>query len=211
MPIELHELVKRSHTAVVTHEMQRGVIGPESWFPELAQVVEEARVIPATARLLRAARAVGLPVVHCVVEFRADWQGSAANSPLLSMIRRRSGHLQEGTSAAELVPGLGVEPSDITSSRRHGVSGFIGTSLDPTLRNLGVRTVVLTGVAVNLGILGTAIEAVDSGYQVVVATDAVAGFPADYAAEILAKTISLLATRATVDELIKAWTFKPER
>jgi len=185
--------------------MQQGVIGDASWFPELAEVVERTAVIPNTARLLRAARSTGVPIVHCVAEFRSDRQGSAANAPVLSMIRRRPGHLEEGSSAAELVPGLQIEPSDIRLPRYHGVSAFIGTSLDPTLRNLGVRTVVLAGVALTLGVLGTTIEAVDSGYQVVVVTDAVAGYPTEHAAAIMAHTIPLLATRATVDEVIDAW------
>ncbi len=73
------------------------------------------------------------------------------------------------------------------------------------LRNLGVTTVVATGVSVNLGILGLAIEAVNLGYRVVVATDAVAGVPRDYADAVMRNTIALLATRATVDEIARAW------
>ncbi len=48
------------------------------------------------------------------------------------------------------------------------MSPFTGTSLDTWLRSLGVETVVATGVSVNLGVLGLAIEAVNLGYRVVV-------------------------------------------
>jgi nicotinamidase-related amidase len=84
------------------------------------------------------------------------------------------------------------------------VSPFTGTSLDATLRNLGVKVVVVTGVSVNLGVLGCCIEAVNLGYQVAVPTDAVAGVPADYAASVVATTLSLVATLTTVDALVDA-------
>ncbi|MGH9017224.1 MAG: isochorismatase family protein, partial [Acidimicrobiales bacterium] len=81
---------------------------------------------------------------------------------------------------------------------------FVGTSLDPTLRALGVSTVVATGVSLNLGIIGLAVEAVDLGYRVVVATDAVAGIPSSFADDVLRHTIGLVATLAPVDAIIAA-------
>jgi nicotinamidase-related amidase len=68
-----------------------------------------------------------------------------------------------------------------------------------------VRTVVATGVSVNLAVLGLAIEAVNLGYRVAVVTDAVAGTPPDYADAVLAGTIALLATRLTVDDVTRVW------
>jgi nicotinamidase-related amidase len=84
------------------------------------------------------------------------------------------------------------------------VSPFIGTTLDPTLRALGVSTVVATGVSVNLGILGLAIEAVNLGYRVVVATDAVCGIPRDYADALTRNTLALVALLATSDDVADA-------
>ncbi len=205
MPIDLAELVAPGHTAVLTMEMQRGVVGDLSPIPELASVVEQTGVINNTAALLDGARRVGVRVVHCTAEFRADRAGSSLNSPLLVTMARKPGHLLVGSPAAEVVPALGPKDEDLISARLHGVSPFTATSLDITLRNLGVRTVVATGVSVNLGVLGLTIEAVNLGYQLVVATDAVAGFPTDYADAVMANTIALLATRVRVAELMQAW------
>jgi len=110
-----------------------------------------------------------------------------------------------GTPATELVPPLSIEADDLVSRRLHGVSPFTGTDLDTWLRNLGVGTVVATGVSVNLGILGLAIEAVNLGYQVVVVRDAVAGIPTDYAQAVLTNTLPLISTLTTVDALLSAW------
>ena len=64
---------------------------------------------------------------------------------------------------------------------------------------------VATGVSVNLGVLGLAIEACNLGYQVVVPRDAVAGIPTDYADAVLDNTFPLIATLTTTDEVVAAW------
>jgi nicotinamidase-related amidase len=205
VPVELAELVAPASCAVLTMEIQRGVVGDLTSFPELAAAAEEVGVVENTARLLEAARSTGARVVHCTAEFRADRAGSTANCQLIAAMLRRPEHLLAGTPATELVPSLEVESGDLVSSRLHGVSPFTGTSLDTLLRSLGIRTVVATGVSVNLGVLGLAIEAVNLGYQVVVPRDAVAGLPASYADALLDQTFPLISTLTTVDEVINAW------
>jgi nicotinamidase-related amidase len=80
-----------------------------------------------------------------------------------------------------------------------------GTDLDPILRNLGVSTVVVAGVSVNVAITNLVMDAVNAGYQVVVPRDAVAGLPADYADAVIDNTLSLLAVVTTTDDVIAAW------
>ncbi|MGB7050488.1 MAG: cysteine hydrolase [Acidimicrobiales bacterium] len=205
MPVDLTQLAAPERCAVLTMEVQRGVIGDLSSFPELAAAAEAAGVVPATGRLLDSARSAGARIVHCTAEFRADRAGTAVNCRLVAAALRNPGHLLAGTPSTELVPPLTVEPGDLVSARLHGVSPFTGTDLDTWLRNIGVGTVVATGVSVNLGILGLAIEAVNLGYQVVVVRDAVAGLPPDYAAAILAHTLPMISTLVTVDELLEIW------
>ena len=205
MPIDLAEMVAPGHTAMLTMEMQRGIIGDLAVIPDLAAEVANQSVIANAARLAAAAREAGVRVVHCTAEFRADRAGSIANAPMLAVMMRSPGHLEVGSPATEVVDELGPHPSDIVSSRRHGISPFTGTDLDAILRNLGVGTVVATGVSLNLGIPGLAIEAVNLGYRVAVVTDAVAGVPREYGRAVMDNTLALLATRVTVNDLIAAW------
>lgn len=205
MPVDLAAMVAPDRCAVLTMELQQGVVGDDGSFPELAGAVRRGGLVGAVARLLAAARAGAVPVVHCTVGFRADRLGSPANAPLLTAMARLPDHLREGTPSVELLPELGPEPGDLVSHRRHGVAPFGGTALDATLRALGVRTVVATGVSVNLGIVGLAVEAVDLGYQVVVPHDAVAGVPSDYADAVLRHTVGLVATLTSVDDVVAAW------
>lgn len=205
MPVELSGLAAPDRCAILTMEIQRGVIGDLTSFPELARSAEAVGVVPNTVRLLGAARARAVPVVHCTAEFRADRAGSMLNCQLIAAMVRNPAHLLVGTPATELVPGLGPEPGDLVSTRLHGVSPFSGTSLDALLRSLQVSTVVATGVSVNLGVLGLAIEAVNLGYSVVVPRDTVAGIPQAYADAVLDSTFPLIATVTTVDGLLQAW------
>ena len=50
-----------------------------------------------------------------------------------------------------------------------------------------------------------AFDAVNRGYQFVMPTDAVAGVPADYAAAVIANTLSLVATLTTTEAVLAAW------
>ena len=187
-------------------ELQRGVVGDLAVLPELAAEVAARGTVETAARLVVAARALHVPVVHCIAEFRADKAGSKANAPLLAALAKNPVHLLVGSPAAELVPALGPAASDVIESRLHGISPFGGTSLDATLRNLGVETLVVAGVSVNLGIFGLVIEAINLGYRVVVPTDAVAGVPRAYAEDVLRHSISLLARLTTVDAVAASWT-----
>src|SRR5713101_3605737 len=111
-------------------ELQRGVVGDKAVIPDLAAEVEARGVLAAVVRLVEAARDVGAPVVHCTAEFRSDGRGSPANAPLLARMMKAPGHMAAGSAAASVVPELGPDPRDFVESRLHGVSPFVGTSLD---------------------------------------------------------------------------------
>ncbi|MEZ0076850.1 isochorismatase family protein [Planotetraspora sp. GP83] len=192
-------------SAVLVMEMQRGVIGDLAKFPDLVAACERHHVVDNARVVLSAARTAGIPVIHCTAAFRSDRMGShTTNSPFLAVLLKDPGHMLEGTGAVEVLPSL-RDPGDLESRRYHGFSPFTGTSLDMTLRSLGVTTVVAVGVSLNLGIPGLALEAVNLGYRVVVVTDAVAGIPEEYAQAVLRNTVSLLASRVTAAELLSTW------
>ncbi|MFF5259354.1 isochorismatase family protein [Actinomadura viridis] len=205
MAIDLAELADPRHTAMLVMEMQRGVVGDLAKFPELVKSCAERGVVGNAARAATAARAAGVRVVQCTAAFRADRAGShTGNAPFIKGLLRDPGHMLEGTGAVEVLPEL-ADPADLEARRYHGFSPFTGTSLDQTLRSLGVRTVVAAGVSLNLGVPGLCLEAVNLGYRVVVLTDAVAGMPAEYGDAVMANTISLLAARVTTADIVAAW------
>jgi nicotinamidase-related amidase len=203
VPLDLRALVDPAHTALVTQEIQRGVMGDLSALPELAAAARPA--LPNVARLVRAARKAGVPVVHCTAERRADGLGANRNARIFQYMARAETKLLPGSPAAEVVPEVGVAESDLLLARIHGLSPFQGTELDFVLRNQGVRTIVGVGVSVNVAIQNLAFDAVNAGYQVVIPRDAVAGFPREYVEMVFAHTLGAVATLVSTDEIARIW------
>ena len=206
MAVDLAELVAPAHTAVLTMELQRGVVGDLASLPDLRDAAEAVGMPANAGRVCRAARATGARVVHCNAVFRPDRQGSAVNCRMLAASMKLAGDsLDVGAPGTENLPVLEVAPSDLVVERSHGLTPFVATELDQLLRNLGVTTVVAVGNSLNVGVLGLVLAAVDLGYQVVVPADAVVGVPVAYGEAVMANTVALLATVTTTDELIAAW------
>lgn len=193
-------------TAVLTMEMQRGICGDLAAFAALREAGEEVGIEANAARVLTAARAAGARVVHCTYSMRPDRVGSRVDIPLMAAARRDPGYLLQGTEVCDLLPGLGPETSDIVNERHHGLTPFTGTDLDVVLRSLGIRTIVATGVSLNIGIPGLCVEAIDLGYDVVVVTDAVVGIPRSYGDDVVRHTLAMYACLATSDEVTSAFT-----
>jgi biuret amidohydrolase len=205
MAIDLQELVAPGHTALVLQEVQNGVVGEPSALPALAAEAAKVGLIDNCAALARAARSVGVPVIHCTAETRADGLGANRNARLFMGVRKSPVPLTPGTAAVQPPDEIGVDPGDLVLPRHHGLGPMTGTQLDSILRNLGVTTIVGVGVSVNIGMTDFAFCAVNLGYQFVMPRDAVAGIPADYADAVLDNTLSLVATLTTTSDVLGAW------
>ncbi|MGH9170138.1 MAG: isochorismatase family protein [Acidimicrobiales bacterium] len=215
MPFDLGSAVEPAATALLISECQRDVVGDLSRLPALAEAA--AAAVENTARLAAAARLSGVQVVHGTALTRRDGKGANRNTRLNAGLRRQravpvaeAGEGQEpaapgATGGAEPVPSIGVAPEDIVVQRLHGMSPLHDTGVDSVLRNLGVRTLVVVGVSLNIAIPNSVMDAVNRGYSVVVPTDAVAGVPAEYGEAVLQHTVGYLAYLTSTDELLRIW------
>jgi biuret amidohydrolase len=203
MPVDLKHILDPTHTAVLVMECQEGIVG-DAGFGALGEAVKQQGTIGQIKRVLDAARAAAVPIFYLTVARRADSGGGTANCLILAL-GRKGEPLLPGSKRQAVVEALAPQQGDYVLTRFHGLTPFHGTELDQLLRNLGVRTVVATGVSVNVGVLGMTIEAVNSGYQVVVPRQAVAGTPDEYVEQVLTHTLRFLATVTTVDEIVAAW------
>ena len=202
----LRRIVDPAATALLTMELQNGVVGSDATLPDLVDEVERVGLLDVVRRVCDAARSAGVRVVHCTHLARPDGAGATVNCRIFAhgeRMRRDTGHsaTEIGRPGAELVDGL-EDPRDIVVPRLTGMTPFTSTSLDQILRNLGIKTVVATGVSINLGIFGMAMTALDLGYQVVVVRDAVAGVPPEFAQAMLDQSLSLISTIVTSDDLL---------
>jgi nicotinamidase-related amidase len=190
-----------STIAVVCVECQNGVLGPASVLPQLA--ADSGDLVANLRRLLAAARSAGIRVVH------ATYEGVLGGSHVgTARIWRALGpataEWAPGTDATQVLPEL-LSTSDLVLPRHHGLFPTLGSELLPVLDNLGVRSVVLTGVSLNLALPLTAGHTTQAGFDLVVPRDAVGGTPAAYGDQVLANTIAVLGRITTVDELIAEW------
>ena len=196
-------------TAVLTMELQNGIVAGEALFPALVEQVERVGLLDTARRVCDAARQAGARVVHCTKVTRPDGAGQAINCKVFALgekMRSQRGQdpTEIGSRGAQLVDGL-EDPRDFVVPRLHGMTPFTSTSLDQILRNLGIRSVVVLGVSINLGIMGMSLTALDLGYQVVVIRDGVTGIPDDYAQTVIDQSLSLISTVVTSDDLLAVW------
>ena len=113
-------------------------------------------------RLLAAARAAGMPVL---------WLNQSL-PPDDSLFQMRKVHCLAGSWGAEVVDELPVEISDIVIPKRR-YSGFFQTTLDLSLRERGIDTVIVTGVVTNICVRSTVHDAFFLRYKVLVPEDLV--------------------------------------
>jgi nicotinamidase-related amidase len=207
MPIDLTPHLDPATTAVVTLEVQENLLLPDrAMIPGLAAHASSIGLIDRLATLFASARRVGAPVLYVTDQRRQDGIGGAGTAMVGRAIKReRRASPGHGPIVAELTP----HPEDISIGREHGMTGFHTTPLDQYLRNLGIETVIITGVSANIAVNGTAIEAMNRGYRVIVPSDCIAGDPPEYVEQLLRYTIRNVGLVAPVQGILDHWNALP--
>jgi biuret amidohydrolase len=159
--------------AVIVIDMHRGSIDP----PGTVFVPDGKAIVPTLARFLDGARDLGVPVVWIVHQMNPD--GSDARSPFWlesTSVGDLYPNVREqviGSRWTELTDGLEVKDGDYTfPKKRYGA--FSGNGLPFLLKNLGVDTLVITGVETEICVIATSFHAFNEDYRVVVVRDCVA-------------------------------------
>ena len=142
-------------TALIVVDLQKGIVGNPS-APPFGEVVARSRA------LIDAFRSAGLPVV--LVNVAGGAPGRTEQPP-------RRNLRAEGW--ADLVSELGRQSGDILVTKRTW-GAFAGPDLDARLKAAGVTPGVVTGVATATGVEATARQAYEAGFNVTLATDAMA-------------------------------------
>lgn len=151
-------------TALVLIDLQRGIVARDTKPYTSAQVVEKA------ARLAKRFREAGALIVLVNVQFAPDFAdrlNPPADSPTPAT--------PVPPEWSELVPELGRDPRDVIITKRNW-GAFYGTALDLQLRRRHIGTLVLGGIATNMGVESTARDAYERGYEQVFVEDATASF-----------------------------------
>lgn len=155
-------------TALVAIDLQHGVIG----LPTAPRPADE--VVARTAHIAKALRAQGGAVIFVRVATSED--GRDALAPIADIVPPPAP--PRPASWSELTPKLGVKDGDVIVTKRQW-GAFYGTDLDLQLRRRGVQTLIVTGIATNVGVESTARDAYERGFQQVFVEDACAALQAE--------------------------------
>ena len=162
-------VVNPVETAVLVVDMQK-----DFCYEDGALFVGDAvrRIIPNIKALLEDARRKGLPLI-----FTQDW-----HSPEDDEFAVWGRHCVEYTRGAELIDELAEVEERAFVVRKTRYTAFFETELEAHLRKKGIKKLIIVGVATNICVLHTAIDASLRGFEIIIPEDCVAAL-SDYGQE----------------------------
>lgn len=191
--------ISAARAALIILDMHACIVGPQG---NAQPHATEQDLIAHIVRLRQAANEKGTPVVFVHHRRPRGLRDSGMISALFREIADDP-DLQPGSAGLEMLPELSVDPGDLVVEKQRA-SAFAGTDLDQTLRAMGVDTIILTGAWTNLSVESTARFGSDTGYRVVVVSDATASQSAQLHQIALDGGLSMIAEIATCDEVVGA-------
>jgi nicotinamidase-related amidase len=176
-------------TALILIDLQHAIVGRET-APYPASAVVEKGAALAKAFRQKGAKAVYVRVdLSDLLDLPVDLpHGLPPNLPAI---------------ASEIVPQSGVQPGDLIITKRHW-GAFSGTELEERLRKANVKTVVIGGIATNVGVETTARNAAGLGFAVVMVEDACTDLDAAVHHASFEKTFPRLGRVRKTAEVIEA-------
>lgn len=130
-------------------------------------ITQEARaILPNLQRLLEESRRRGFPIVFaCDSYLKDDFIFGGRMKP----------HSVAGTEGAEVVEDLKPQPADIVLPKRR-FSAFFETDLAQRLQELGVDTIVVSGLTVEFCVLTTVMDGLCHDFSAIILEDCTASF-----------------------------------
>ena len=171
-----------ARTALVVNDMQNAFCSPGGYLERLGFSIAEAPAVIDRVRMLcEAARACGVTVVYLQNGFSPDRHEAAPGSALFhksNALRYMRANpdmagkiLTRGTWDYDFVDQLAPLAEDLVVEKSRD-SGFAGTSLDADLRGRDIRTLLVCGIACNVGVESTIRAAYHLDYFAVLIRDA---------------------------------------
>ena len=184
--------IDRSTTALVLIDLQHGIVSMKAEPQPSNEIVARAK------QLADAFREAKAPVVLVTV-------GTLGSEDALMPVCDDVMPLAAAKPANryELVPELGAQPGDLRITKRQW-GAFYGTELDLQLRRRGIRTIVLAGIATNVGVESTARDAFERGYNQIFVSDAMGARSAEAHANTLKFTFPRIGLTRTAQEVLDA-------
>jgi len=189
-----------TRTALLVVDAQKGICESEESLanPYFAESIHD-RAIPNIASLIQAARTASMEVIYTVIEsLTSDGRDRSLDYKLTGF------HFPPGSIGAQIVEVLQPARDEIVLPKTSS-SLFNSTSFDYLLRNMGLRSVIVTGFQTDQCIDHTVRDGADRGYEMACATDACAAKTAerhDLALSLFSGYCRLATTNILVSEIL---------
>lgn len=177
-------------TALVLIDLQNGITS----LPILPH--DGAAIVARSKALADKFRAAGAPVVLVNVAFAPDFADALQAPTDRAMPTPPGGYPADW---ADLAEGL-AQPGDLFVTKRQW-GAFFGTELDLQLRRRGITTIVLGGIATNIGVESTARDAREHGYGLVIPEDITGTFSQEMQDFAFQNIFPLIARVTTSDAI----------
>ena len=162
-----------AHTALLIIDVQNHCAGPEPGKTEYFRRSLRDTMLPNIRRLQTACRSSGIEVMYSVIE---NMTRDGRDRSLDYKISRID--VQCGSWEAHVVDEI-APADDEMIFRKTSSSVFISTNIDYVLRNLGARSLIITGIMTDQCVESAVRDACDVGYLVTLVTDACTTTSAD--------------------------------
>jgi biuret amidohydrolase len=168
IPQTLQDACDPRRLALIVYDMQVGILGQiddgEAVTRRVRQVLDAARAARVRTLFMRHVTMPRRLMGAAQLRMWKAWQGRDAAADVVSALPADAAHVR-------ITPAL--EPTaDEAVFDKVTMSAFAGTPVDIVLRDCGVTSVALVGVALEVGIEPTVRHAADLGYVPIVVTDA---------------------------------------
>lgn len=184
--------IDKIKTALVVVDLQKGIAGRQ-----VAPYASEV-VVKNAALIADAFRKNGMPVF--LVRVTPSPDGKDALRPIADVAPRAQ---TPQADWADIVPEMGPKAGDFVITK-HQWGVFYGTELDLEFRRREIATMVLCGIATNIGVESTARFAYEYGYHQIFAEDAMAAMSAEEHAFTVAKTFPRIGLVRKTEEIVAA-------
>jgi nicotinamidase-related amidase len=192
----LKEMVERSHSCLVVWDVQQGLVqgifNKDAFLASLKTLVDGVRG--------------KMPIVYTLITRLP--QAYQSGFSLLSMMRRfrvddpakLPPFMAPGTPEREIPQAVKPEPGDLQIEKATA-NIFLGTNFELMMKNRGVKSLIFTGIATEMGVEHSARDAAARGFYPVIATDCVSSMNKESHDRSLAN-LARLTTLATSQEIL---------
>jgi ureidoacrylate peracid hydrolase len=155
-----------AHAALLVIDLQNYCVSGKSAETDYFRQSLRDNVLPNIQRLQLACRQAGIEIVYSVIEnMTRDGRDRSLDYKISGIDVPRGSW--EAQVLAEIAPG-----EDEMVFRKTSSSVFISTNIDYVLRNLGVRSLIVTGLMTDQCVESAVRDACDLGYLVTLVSDA---------------------------------------